>query len=75
MAENGAVLGANGTAVSPAELPFVELGSSGLRQSGGFIREELLRELSGPRGMRVYVVSPGALSLRTSREKPCVWLI
>jgi hypothetical protein len=54
MAENGAVLGANGAAVAPAELPFVELGSSGLRQSGGVIREEFLRELSGPRAVRVY---------------------
>jgi hypothetical protein len=53
MAENG-VMGANGTQVAPAEVPFIELGTTGLRQAGGFIREEFLRELSGPRGMRVY---------------------
>ena len=31
-----------------------ELGSIGLKQTGGFIREEFLRELQGPQGMKVY---------------------
>jgi hypothetical protein len=31
-----------------------EIGSTGLSQWGGFIREEYLRELTGRRGMRVY---------------------
>lgn len=31
-----------------------EIGSTGLNQWGGFIREEYLRELTGRRGMRVY---------------------
>lgn len=44
----------NGVAATPAELPFLELGTSGLRQYGGYIREEFLTELSGPRGMRKY---------------------
>lgn len=31
-----------------------ELGSVGLKQYGGVVREEFLRELQGPRGMKVY---------------------
>lgn len=33
---------------------WLERGSTGLRRAGGFISEELLQELVGPRGVRVY---------------------
>lgn len=32
----------------------MEIGSSGLKRWGGFVTEEFLRDLRGPRGMRVY---------------------
>lgn len=32
---------------------FAEIGASGLKHSGGFVREELLRELVGPNGVRI----------------------
>jgi len=32
----------------------MEIGSSGLKRWGGFVAEEFLRELRGPRGMKVY---------------------
>jgi hypothetical protein len=41
-------------AKAESESIFIELGQSGLRRSGGYVREEFLRELQGPRGMRVY---------------------
>jgi hypothetical protein len=34
--------------------PFIELGVSGLKRWGGFVAEEFLRELRGPRGLKVY---------------------
>ena len=46
----------NGPTTAPASeaLPFLELGTSGLKQYSGYIREEFLQVLSGPRGVRVY---------------------
>ncbi len=34
--------------------PMVEIGSSGLAQYGGFVRDEFLPQLQGDRGLRVY---------------------
>lgn len=51
---NGAVLSPLLPTASAEELPFLELGTSGLKAHGGFIKEEFLQQLSGPRGMRVY---------------------
>ncbi len=34
--------------------PFTEVGSSGLAQYGGFVREEFLPQLQGDRGLKVY---------------------
>lgn len=50
MAENGTRNGDAGRA-SPL---FIELGSSGLRHNTGYIREELLRDLEGVKGIRIY---------------------
>lgn len=36
------------------DLALTELGDSGLKRSGGFILEELLRQLQGKRGIRIY---------------------
>ena len=33
---------------------FEELGTTGLKQTGGFLHEEFLRQLAGQKGMRVY---------------------
>lgn len=33
---------------------LLERGTTGLRRAGGFVRDELLTELSGPRGVRIY---------------------
>lgn len=38
----------------PPSPPLVELGTTGLKRSSGFIREEFLRELQGQRGMKAY---------------------
>ena len=35
-------------------LSFVEFGATGLKQFGGYVREEWLRELTGWRGLRMY---------------------
>jgi len=50
MAENGTMNGRT----NAAQPLFVEIGSSGLRHYSGYIREELLRELDGTKGIRVY---------------------
>lgn len=34
--------------------PFVEVGGSGLRRYAGFVQEEFLSELKGPRGVKIY---------------------
>lgn len=48
----------NGTKVAPPApdmLPmFLELGTTGLKQYGGYVKEEYLRQLQGSRGMKVY---------------------
>lgn len=54
MAELLSTPGINGAAVSSASLPFVELGTTGLKRASGYIYEEFLRELSGIRAVRVY---------------------
>lgn len=42
------------TSRGAGDSPYAEIGSSGLKQSAGFIREEFLQELQGPRGMKKY---------------------
>ena len=37
-----------------ADYDFVEIGSSGLRRSGGYINEEFLPSLQGIKGFKVY---------------------
>lgn len=49
MAEPGTV---NGT--TPVRDAFRPVGTPALRQAGGYIREDLLPELSGPSGVRIY---------------------
>lgn len=39
---------------APNPTPFSEIGVTGLSQWGGYIHEEILRELRGPRGMQTY---------------------
>ena len=50
-ARNGTTTRRNGAL--PENL-FLELGTTGLRQSGGFLQEEYVRDLSGSRGIRTY---------------------
>lgn len=50
MAENGTMNGRT----NAAQPLFLEIGSSGLRHYSGYIREELLRELEGTKGIRAY---------------------
>lgn len=38
----------------PLSQPFVEMGASGLRQFGGYVREEWLVQLTGWRGYKIY---------------------
>lgn len=53
MAEALVPLPVNGQA-TPEALPFLELGTTGLKQYSGYVREEFLPQLSGLRGVRVY---------------------
>jgi hypothetical protein len=52
----GPVDAAQAQAVTPVTLSelLLERGSTGLRRAGGFIREDLLPELSGPQGIRAF---------------------
>src|SRR4051812_47014849 len=39
---------------NPPAGSFIELGTSRLKRSGGLVREEVLRDLQGRKGMKVY---------------------
>jgi hypothetical protein len=45
---------AKAAAAQPKAGPFTEIGSSGLKVYSGYIDEEYLTELRGPRGMKIY---------------------
>ena len=54
MASTPATSGAAAVSTDPLNDAFVDLGASGLRQHGGYVREEWLRDLQGWKGIRVY---------------------
>lgn len=54
MARTPQTVGASTVNTDPLNQPFVEMGASGLRQYGGVVREEWLRDLQGWRGIRVF---------------------
>lgn len=42
------------TEANPKVSPYIEVGLSGLKRYGGFLQEEFLKDLRGPKGMQVY---------------------
>jgi len=53
MARSPATPGSAAVDTNPLSQPFVEMGATGLRQYGGYVRTEWLRDLQGWRGIRV----------------------